>query len=256
MFDMLSKYLEGTRKSIRMFIYTYNSKTNHYGTHPKTCTGSYKIAPNHSVINKLIKLKLGIGNKRIPNNIMKHIYIGYSKDEIHRADKMKKYENENTKYFFPLIDKNLDYIKTIEYLNKNNRSIKRSACFMCPFRNDSVMGMGWIDIFKDDYINFEKLIRYDVDIRNCDNSKKFEYGLYFDGACIPLWILYGYLAKENDNYKDWKKLKKSGLINDLLLDYCQKKDKKGILAMKRKNRKWKKIKIRACSSSLTGGCGL
>lgn len=240
---MIENYILGKKRSLRMYIYTYNKSKNHYGTHPKSCTGSYKIAPNQQKVRELIKKKFNLTKTTDINEIEQEIYIGYSTDEIHRIKRMLKYDNKGKKitYRFPLNELKMSFVDTINYLKANNKTIKRSACFMCPFRNDLISGMGWIDIFKDDYLNFVRALNYDVSIRNCKNSINHfkEYNIYLDSSCIPLWKIYENIIEDKN------------LVNTL-----NNKDKKGNEDMKIKNRKWKQPSFQKCTQSIIGGCSL
>ena len=90
--DMLDDYINGNRKSLRMFIYTYNPITNHNGVHPKTCTGSYKISPNQILLNKLIRSEHNLSPRGKINHIKQIVYIGYSTDEKKKKIKNEKYQ--------------------------------------------------------------------------------------------------------------------------------------------------------------------
>ena len=231
--SMINDYISGKKNYLRMIMFTYDRKTNHYGKHFKTCTGTYKIQPNQVKVRKLLREKYGKNWKEYKHNV----FIGYSKDELRRANKLKN--TDKITYRYPLIENNMDFKDTIDYLKKNNRTYKRSACFMCPFRNDSVGGMGWIDIINNDYKNFEKAIKWDIGIRNCENSKlKHSYSLYFSSECLPLWYMY------------------KNSIDKKLLNYCLQKDIIGQLDIF-ENRKYKKSNMfkYSCKSNL-GDCGL
>ena len=153
--------------------------------------------------------------------------------------KLKMKNTKNITYKFPLIEQKMSFKNTIDYLKKNNRTIYRSACFMCPFRNDNIFGMGWIDILKEDKQNFIYAVKLDVDVRNCPNSDRLEYHLYFHRDRKPLWKIYEHF------------------INKELLEECFNSDKKGISDMKIKNRKLVKFNNhQKCSDNITGGCSL
>ena len=225
--DMINQYLQSNVKSLRMIVYTYNPLTNHYGT------GTYKITPANSLIQKLIREELGLSIKKSLKRlgIIINMYIGYSTDENNRALKMK--DTELFKYQYPLIEENMNFKNTIDYLKKNNKTIYRSACYICPFRNDTVNGMGWLDIYMHDRKNWIKLLELDIKIRD-HNKVKCNY--YLDNSCIPLWILYKSTHKNFEKYKKW--------------------DQKGWSDFNLKNRKWKKQKIESCSSPSIGSCSL
>ena len=257
---MLNSYIKGTKKSIRMYIYTYNATTNHYGTHPKTCTGSYKISPSQSLVRQLIQKKYPKKNWK---DIKQEVYIGYSSDEVHRSNKMKNTSQIN--YKFPLIEKNMSFVNVIDFLKCNNRSTYRSACFLCPFRNDSVNGMGWVDIYQDDKKNFIKACYFDVAIRNCKNSYSHfkQYNIYLDNSCIPLWLIYKKQVKQIrikiNNKLNFIYEKKVNQKTINLFKYLKYLDKKGLSDFQNSNRRWKKDPwgiIKSCNNTLIGSCSL
>lgn len=226
--EMIEHYIKGTKRTLRMKIWTYNDKTNHYGSHMKTCTSSYKIQP----FQRWIKQQ---GIKEY------NLFIGYSTDEQHRAKRMLEYAKKkgitNVHHRFPLIDMDFSFSFIMESMKKNGHPTYRSACFLCPFRNDSVKGMGFIDILKDDYQGFIKLVEYDVKIRNCENSKRFPYSLYLDSQCIPIWATYR------------KQIKDIVFVNQMIL-----LDKIGQKELVR--HKYKSFKFVKCNDSINGGCSL
>ena len=144
------------------------------GIGKRQCTADYKIKP----INKAVRRILGYKkNQRIKHEV--EMLIGISVDEIQR---MKTSPEKWVTNRYPLIEQmNFTRQDCIEFMEKNNiKKPPRSACYICPYRND----LEW-HILKNDYPNeWEKAVDFDEKIRSIKTGMKGKQ--YLHKSCKPL----------------------------------------------------------------------
>lgn len=143
----------------------------------RQCTNEYKIQPVYQKIREIIGLK---PYQRYDGIV--ELWIGYSADEIKRADRMIK--NKKVKWItprFPLIEKKIYVDNCIEYLKRIGwGEPEKSACWMCPFKSD----LEWKkqkEYYPDE---FAKAVKYEKEIKNHKVSIKSD--VYLHRSLKPL----------------------------------------------------------------------
>ena len=144
------------------------------GLGKRTCTADYKIYPINQAVRRILGYK--------PNEKTKHeveMLLGISVDEIQRMKASPKKWITNR---YPLIEQmNFTRQDCIEFMGKNNiKKPPRSACYMCPYRND----LEW-HILKTDYPDeWQKAVEFDDKIRSINIGLKGKP--YLHKSCKPL----------------------------------------------------------------------
>jgi len=123
----------------------------------RNCTAHYKIVPITTLLRELAGVKKGSP----PKEIVVDQWLGISTDE---AGRMKPSRHAWINHSFPLIEKNMSRYDCLGWFEKNypGRKLAKSACIMCPYRNDS----GWRDMKINSPDEFAEAVKFDGAMRN------------------------------------------------------------------------------------------
>ena len=132
------------------------------GMLPKYCSNEWKNRP----VQRFIRERgLTSGD----------IWIGFSIDEMER---MRRHDsNKKWNHVYPLVDLRMtrgDCISLVESMGWG--APPRSACWMCPYRNDEE----WRHLKNKSQLDFLKAIKLEEELRKDDPN------VYFHKSCVPL----------------------------------------------------------------------
>jgi len=127
----------------------------------RSCSDKFKVR----VINKYLKEKYG-------KDVIINMFIGIGSDEKHRA---KIVDKKNIKYFYPLIEYDIDREKCIEIIKKEFKIIPvKSGCYFCPFQPKSE----WSKLLK------ESPELYDLSIEFEKNGRAYPEGSFIGNMTL------------------------------------------------------------------------
>ena len=139
----------------------------------RQCTSNWKI----KIINKTVRLKLGIFRKRIKQPVIEK-WIGFSIDESQRRSISRESWQTNR---FPLIELNMSRNDCIDYLKRNNLTIPgKSSCVICPFHSN----IYWRELKFKYPDEFFKACQFDDQLRDLRAHKGLK--AYLHSYRIPL----------------------------------------------------------------------
>lgn len=140
----------------------------------RQCTREYKIDPIYKVVRRLM-------GYRPRQHIKQHravCMIGISTDEAQRMKPSRKHWVDNT---FPLIDSGLSRTNCAEYLESNGIKATKSACYFCPYRDDT----SWAAMKEQHPELFARAVWFDKQIRDMSMSK-VRGEVFLHRSCVPL----------------------------------------------------------------------
>jgi len=141
----------------------------------RQCTSEYKIIP----INKKVRELLGYKpRQRIPNDAAE-MWIGISTDE---AIRMKPSRANYIKNRWPLIEKQMNRGRCIDWMDKNGWNAPKSACTFCPFRSDE----SWITMKSQDPESFSDAVVIDRALRETGHMGTLKAIPFIHRSCKPL----------------------------------------------------------------------
>lgn len=140
--------LTGLSKRPTVPLYTANPN----GMMAKQCSKEFKTRP----VQREIRRRAGLVPKqRAPKGFKVEVWIGISKDEIHRVG------TSETSYIHnrhPLVEANMDRQACLKWLaDRQYRRAPKSSCIFCPFRDNAA----WVAMGNDDPEDFAQAIEYD-----------------------------------------------------------------------------------------------
>ena len=142
----------------------------------RMCTGDYKTKP---IIKKQMEL-LGVAPRSSQKHILVETHIGFTWDETER---MKDPPRKWMKNIYPLIDMRMTRDDCLRWLaDRGYPQIKRSACFMCPFRDD----WEWSHMKHHDQETWAQAVEFDRALRRVERDKPLRGIPYLHHSCVPL----------------------------------------------------------------------
>lgn len=138
----------GLSKRSTVPIYTANPN----GMMAKQCSKEFKTRP----VQREIRRRAGLlPRQRAPKGFIVEVWIGISKDEIHRVG------TSETSYIHnrhPLVEANMTRQDCLNWLSlRQYPRAPKSSCIFCPFRDNDA----WIAMGNDDPEDFAQAVAYD-----------------------------------------------------------------------------------------------
>ena len=135
----------------------------------RQCTFDYKIRP----INKKTRNLMGLKKGERANGKVCETWVGISMDEMQRV---KDSQFSYIKNRYPLIELGMRRLDCYKWFNEYfpDKTLKRSACIACPYRNNS----SWRNMKINDPENFKIAVDFDEKIRNLHKHKNSKYYIY------------------------------------------------------------------------------
>jgi hypothetical protein len=164
------RYMKG---SIPAFVLSPDGKKGLLG---RKCTSDYKIIPLQRKIRELV------GIKRAGRGIiMAKVWIGISRDEIHRMKDSRVDYIENT---WPLIDAGMTRKDCVKWMLDNGYpEPPRSACYFCPFHGDAE----WKRLRDQEPEEWQKAIAFEQRMQEAQRNQETLLGVpYLHSSCKPL----------------------------------------------------------------------
>jgi len=162
--------------SMPVFI---DSKSGTGGMGTRQCTNSFKIEPIHRLLRELMGYKKG---QRLPKSTVVESWMGISRDEAQRVKDSRAWWVSNR---YPLIERMMTRHDCRVWFEKNysGRTLARSACIGCPYRNDRE----WRAMLDEDTKSWADAVDFDHALRSGQrNAFGMRDPVYLHRSMIPL----------------------------------------------------------------------
>lgn len=216
--EMLMRYIHTDYQRFQLPIHFASWKDgvlSPAGMMGRQCTIDFKIMPVKRLIRQLILKREGLDPKsRMPKDIAVIIDIGFSTDEIRRANTCQSPQYKYMYLAYPLIEMGESTEDSIRFLRENKFPDKRSRCYLCPFNCDK-SGVEWMEIIQLEPLSFLKACWFDEQLRKIQETgtKYMKSVPFFHYKRVPLKDAYAdeynriapfYMEQVNDWAKRWE----------------------------------------------------
>ena len=154
-----------------------DSATSGMGT--RQCTKNFKIEPIYKFIRKMMGYEKG---QRLPKDTIVESWMGISRDEIQRMKDSREWWVSNR---YPLIELNMTRHDCRVWFEDRfpDRTLARSACIGCPFRNDRE----WREMRDHDTESWADAVDFDHGLRSgINHAFGMDAPVYLHRSMMPL----------------------------------------------------------------------
>ena len=164
------KYVERT-----IPLFGIKADGSHTAAIGRACTSNYKIKPIYKFLRSKCEIKRGQKDTSVTS------LVGISWDEIER---MRDSKYAWAQHRYPLVEMKMTRNDCKIWLKKNGyEEPPRSACYYCPFHNNS----DWRDLKKNDPKDFERAVEFDKKIRQFyKDNDDYPMKVFLHSSCKPL----------------------------------------------------------------------
>lgn len=150
----------------------------------RQCTSEYKLAPIRRKIRELLGASAP-AFKRVPKGNRAVQWVGFSTDEVHRANRRK--DSDGVSYLdtaYPLLDLGMSRSDCNRWLNRRGWATAKSACIGCPFHGNAQ----WRELRDTNPAEWADAVAFDEAIRSGGSGKRLNGEAFLHRSRLPLSI--------------------------------------------------------------------